>query len=259
LKVSIITVVYNGEKTIEDAILSVASQSFPSIEHIIIDGASTDDTLSVVRKHENKITRVISEPDRGLYDAMNKGIKYATGDIIGILNSDDVYYNSDCITEVVKEFKDKKVDAVYGNLIYVLPDNLEKIVRYYNSESFRAKKFAYGIMPAHPTFFVYKKYYEKFGLYKIDYLIAADFELLVRFLYTHKASYSCLPKVLVKMRLGGISTKNIKSNWILNVEVLRACKENRIKTNLIKIWSKYFIKLFELIQRPDLKNSADIG
>jgi len=254
LKVSIITVVYNGGKTIEDTILSVASQSYPFIEHIIIDGVSTDDTLSVVQKHKNKITRVISEPDKGLYDAMNKGIKCATGDIIGILNADDVYYDEDCISLVIKELKEKRVDVVYGNLVYVAPDNLEKIIRYYNSESFIIEKFAYGMMPAHPTFFVYKKYYEKFGLYQTDYLIAADFELLVRFLFTHKASYSCLPKVLVKMRMGGVSTRNFKSNWILNMEVLRACKENMIKTNLIKIWSKYFIKLYQLIQRPNLKN-----
>jgi len=254
LKVSIITVVYNGGKTIEDTILSVASQSYPFIEHIIIDGVSTDDTLSVVRKHKNKITRVISEPDKGLYDAMNKGIKCATGDIIGILNADDVYYDEDCISLVVKEFKEKGVGAVYGNLVYVSFDNLTKIIRYYNSNSFTIEQFAHGLMPAHPTFFVYKKNYEKFGLYKTEYLIAGDFELLVRFLYTNKVSYSCLPKVLVKMRMGGVSTRNLKSNWILNMEVLRACKENMIKTNLIKIWSKYFIKLYQFIQRPNLQN-----
>ena len=254
LKVSIITVVYNGGKTIEDTILSVASQSYPFIEHIIIDGASTDNTLSIVKKHQNRIECVVSEPDNGLYDAMNKGIICATGDIIGILNADDVYYDDDCISLVVKEFEEKNVDAVFGNLVYVSSDNLTKIIRYYNSESFTIKQFAQGVMPAHPTFFVYKKQYEKFGFYKTDYLIAADFELLVRFLYIHKVSYSCLPKVLVKMRMGGISTRNLKSNWILNMEVLRACKENMIKTNLIKIWSKYFIKLYQLIQRPNLKN-----
>ena len=253
MKVSIITVVYNGGKTIEDTILSVASQSFSPIEHIVIDGASTDNTLSVIRKYQDKIKCVISEPDKGLYDAMNKGIKCATGDVIGILNADDVYYDEDCVSTVVKEFQEKAVDAVYGNLIYVASDNLNKIVRYYKSESFTIAQFAYGVMPAHPTFFVYKKYYEKYGLYKIDYLIAADFELLSRFLSTHKMSYSCLPKVIVKMRTGGVSTKNLKSNWIFNMEILKACKENMIKTNLIKIWSKYFFKLYQLVQRPDLE------
>ncbi len=251
MKVSIITVVYNGEKTIEDTILSVASQDFPSIEHIIIDGASTDNTLNIVKKHKNKVTHFISEPDTGLYDAMNKGIKCATGDIIGILNADDIYYNSDCISSVVKEFEEKKVEVVYGNLVYVSSNNLKKILRYYNSEFFTIGRFAYGFMPAHPTFFVYKKLYEKFGYYKTNYLIAADFELLVRFLSKYRASYSCLGKVLVKMRMGGVSTKNLKSNWILNKEILRACKENMIKTNLIKIWSKYFIKLFQFVQRPN--------
>ena len=143
MKVSIITVVYNGGKTIEDTILSVASQSFSPIEHIIIDGASTDNTLSVVRKYQDKIKCVISEPDKGLYDAMNKGIRCATGDVIGILNADDVYYDNDCISAVVKEFQEKAVDAVYGNLIYVASDNLNKIVRYYKSESFTTAQFAY--------------------------------------------------------------------------------------------------------------------
>lgn len=253
MKVSIITVVYNGGDTIEASILSVASQSFSAIEHIVVDGASTDDTMSVVQKHRDKIKCVISEPDKGLYDAMNKGIRCAEGDIIGILNADDVYCDEGCIDSVVKEFTKNDVDVVYGNLVYVSSGDLRKVVRYYNSESFAIEKFAYGMMPAHPTFFVYKKYYEKYGFYKTDYRIAADFELVVRFLSTYNASYTCLPKVLIKMRMGGVSTKGFKSNWILNMEILRACRENMIKTNLIKIWSKYFIKLFQLVQRPDMK------
>ena len=250
MKVSIITVVFNGEKTIEDTILSVFNQSYPDIEYIIIDGASTDNTLAIVEMHRDKIDCIVSEPDNGIYDAMNKGIRYASGDIIGILNADDVYYDNNCVGAVVAEFKKRKVDAVYGNLIYVFPDKLEKIFRFYNSESFKIKHFAYGMMPAHPTFFVYKKYYEKYGLYKTDYLIAADYELLVRFLSSHRLSSYCLPKILVKMRKGGASTKNLKSNWILNMEILRACKENMIRTNPVKVWSKYFIKFWQLVQKP---------
>lgn len=253
MKVSIITVVFNGEKTIEDTILSVAGQSYPNIEHIVVDGVSTDNTLDVVRKYQDKITRVISEPDNGIYDAMNKGIRYATGDIIGILNSDDVYYDKDCISTIVNGFKEKRVDVVYGNLFYVAFNNLKRNIRYYNSETFTINKFAFGFMPAHPTFFVYRKYFGMFGYYKTDYVIAADFELVARFLCTYQLSYYCVPQVLVKMRMGGVSTRNLKSNWILNQEVYRACKENNIKTNLVKIWSKYFTKLYQLVQRPDPK------
>lgn len=250
MKISIITVVCNGADTIEDTILSVAAQSFPFVEHIIVDGASTDNTLDIVRKHKDKIRCVISEPDKGPYDAMNKGIRCAQGDIIGILNADDVYYDKNCICSVVKAFKEKKVDAVFGNLVYVSLNDMDKVVRYYTSDSFTINRFAYGIMPAHPTFFTYKKYYEKFGFYKTDYFIAADFELLARFLNTHKLSFSCLSKVMVKMRMGGMSTRNLKSNWTINMEILRACRENRIKTSPIKIWAKYFIKLQQFIRRP---------
>jgi glycosyltransferase involved in cell wall biosynthesis len=250
-KVSIITVVYNGGKTIEDTILSVDSQDYPFREHIVIDGASTDNTLSVIKKHRSRITHFVSEPDNGIYDAMNKGIKLATGDIIGILNADDIYYATNCISSVVHEFKSKRVEAVCGDLVYVLPDNLDKIVRYYSSEGFHPDKFAYGIMPAHPAFFVDRHCYEKYGLFKTDYMIAADFELLARFLRTNRVKYYCLPQVLVKMRTGGISTKNLKSNWILNREIVRACRENNIKTNILKIYSKYIFKALQFIKRPD--------
>jgi glycosyltransferase involved in cell wall biosynthesis len=251
LKVSIITVVHNGEKTIEDSILSVASQVYPNKEHIIIDGSSSDHTISIIEKHKDRIQQIVSEPDKGMYDAMNKGIQLASGDIIGILNADDVYDNRNCISSVVKEFERKNVQAVCGNLVYVSHRNLNKIVRYYNSENFKPYMFAYGIMPAHPAFFVKKRCYEKYGLFKIDYSISADFELLVRFLRTYGLTYSCLPKVLVRMRTGGISTRGIKSNWVINKEIIRACKENKINTNMPKILLKYFIKIFQLIRKPD--------
>jgi len=250
-RVSIITVAYNCDTTIEDTILSVNSQDYPVKEHIIIDGASTDNTLAVIKRHRSKITQFVSEPDNGIYDAMNKGIKLATGDIIGILNADDIYYNTYCISSVVHEFKTKRVEAVCGDLVYVLPDNLDKIVRYYSSGGFIPEKFAYGIMPAHPAFFVSRYCYEKYGLFKTDYMIAADFELLVRFLRTNRVLYYCLPKVLVKMRTGGVSTRNFKSNWILNREIVKACMENNIQTNILKVYSKYIFKILQFIKRPE--------
>ena len=250
MKISIITTVYNGAATIEDSILSVASQSYEDIEHIIIDGSSTDGTLSLIKKHENKVAQFFSEPDNGVYHAMNKGVNLATGDIVGILNSDDIYYNNNCLATVANEFQRKGVDSVFADLVYVRRDNLNKVVRYYSSANFSPRKFAFGWMPAHPTFFVQRQCYEKYGKFKTDYMIAADYELLVRFLVTHKITYSYMPKVLVKMRIGGMSTKNLKSNWILNKEIVRACAENGIKTNMFKVLIKYPTKIFQLINKP---------
>lgn len=248
MKVSIITVSYNCESTIEDTILSVERQIYPNKEHIIVDGASSDRTMDIVEKHNHCIRHYISEPDNGIYDAMNKGIRLATGDIIGILNADDIYYDTTCISEVVNAFETKDVSAVCGNLAYVAPNDLSKTVRFYSSKRFHPNMFEFGMMPAHPASFVLRKCYEAFGLYKEDYKIAADFELLLRFLKIHEIPYFCISKTLVKMRTGGVSTRNIKSNWILNKEILRACKENHIDTNIVKVLSKYFIKLIQLYQ-----------
>jgi len=250
MKVSIITVTFNCSQTIQDTITSVVNQDYPFIEHIIIDGASTDGTQDIIKRNRSKIQHFVSEPDGGIYAAMNKGIKCATGDIVGILNGDDIYYDDTCISSVVNVFRDKGVDAVCGNLVYVVPDNLRRVVRFYNSEGFKLHMFSFGIMPAHPAFFVLRQCYETYGLYKEDYKIAADFELLLRFLKVHGITYSCLSKTLVKMRTGGISTNNLKSNWILNKEILKACKENNIHTNMVKVFSKYLIKIFQLVQRP---------
>lgn len=248
-KVSIITVVWNNKETIKDAIDSVLNQTYENIEYIIIDGGSTDGTVEIVNSYGNKISQFLSERDKGLYDAMNKGIKLATGDVVGILNSDDFYLDSTVIESVVEEFKKNEVGAVFADLVYVKPSDLNRVVRKYSSKNFNPKKFAYGWMPAHPTFFLLKKYYDQYGLYKTDYKIAADFELLIRMLYLYKVPYNYIPKTFIKMRLGGISTNSLKSNIILNREILRACKENGIKTNIFKIYSKYPKKLLELIQR----------
>lgn len=249
MKISIITVVRNNKETIKNAIESVLGQTYKNIEYIVIDGLSTDGTIEVIRHYEDKIDKFISEPDKGIYDAMNKGIKLATGDVVGILNSDDFYIDNNVIDKIAQKFNDKQVDSVYADLVYVKPNNLNKIIRYYDSRHFKPSKFAYGWMPAHPTFFVKREIYTKYGLFKTDYKIAGDYELLVRFLYIHKISYYYLNEAIIKMRIGGISTKGIISNYIGNKEIIKACKSNNINTNWFKILSKYPFKILGLFKK----------
>ena len=249
MKISIITSVWNNKETIKDAIDSVLSQTYEHIEYIVVDGASTDGTVEIVQSYGDKISKFISEKDNGLYDAMNKGITLATGDIVGILNSDDFYIDNQVIEKVVQEFEEKDVDSVYADLVFVKPENLDKVVRYYNSSYFRPEKFAYGWMPAHPTFFVKRKVYEKYGVFKTDYKIAADYELLTRFLAKNKISYIHIKEPIVKMRMGGASTSGLKSNYILNKEIIRACRENDIYTNWLMVLSKYPKKILGLLKK----------
>jgi len=249
MKVSIITVVYNNAHVIKSAIDSVLSQTYPNIEYIIIDGKSTDGTVDIISSYGSKIAKCISEPDKGIYDAMNKGLKLATGDVVGILNSDDMYMSQDVIEKVVAIFETHAVESMFADLVYVRPDNLDKVVRYYDSSYFSPAKFAYGWMPAHPTFFVKKEIYEKYGYFKTDYKIAADYELLARFLGKYAISYFYLQLPIVKMRTGGVSTTNFKSNIVINQEILRACSANGIDSNWWMVLSKYPKKLLGLLKR----------
>ena len=248
MKVSIVTPAYNCRSTIADCLESIKCQSVPC-EHIVVDGASSDGTAQFVRS-VSPCSRVISEPDTGIYDAMNKGVMLATGDVVGILNADDFYVDENVIAKVVQAFENNPIDALIADLVYVRPDNLDKIVRYYSSANFALGKFESGWMPPHPTFFVKRKCYEQFGLYKTDYKIAADFELLARFMVKNHITYHYLPEVIIKMRTGGASTKNMRSTLILNREIVRACAENDIKTNYFRVYFKYLTKLFQLVCRP---------
>lgn len=250
MKVSIITATYNSAATIRDTLESVASQTYVDIEHIIIDGASKDDTLEIVKQFPH-VAKVISERDKGIYDAMNKGILAATGDVIGLLNSDDFLTRNDSIENIVNTLIETKSDSVFGDIKFVSQADLSKVVRYYSSKEFKPNKFEWGYMPAHPTFYTYKKFYDEFGLYKLDYKICADFDFLIRLLYTHRLSYTYIKKDLVTMRTGGVSNINLKSRYILNKEIVRACNENGIKTNLLKVSLKLFNKLSELIFIPE--------
>lgn len=250
MKFSLITVAYNSSQTIADTIQSVLNQNYSNIEYIIVDGNSKDTTIDIVRSFEpqfNGRLRWISEPDNGLYDAMNKGIKMATGEIVGIINSDDFYHKDNIISQVASAFDDKNVRAIIGDVRFVKDDNLDKTIRYYSSKNFNISRFRFGFMPAHPTFFTYKSNFEKYGYYKTDYSIAADYELLIRFLYKNKLLFKYLPLDFMKMRVGGVSTSSFKSNIISNKEIVRACRENGIYTNFPLLMLKYFLKVWELI------------
>lgn len=181
---------------------------------------------------------------------MNKGIRIASGDIVGILNSDDFFSDKQVVQRVVDAFySDKEIEAVYGDVRFVSPENLTKTVRYYSSKIFSPKLFRFGFMPAHPSFYTYKKNYDQFGLYRTDYKIASDYELLIRFLHTHKLKSTYLPFDFVTMRTGGASTSSWKSNLLLNREIVRACKENGIYTNLPLLMFKYMYKVTELFRK----------
>jgi len=208
---------------------------------------STDRTIDIIESYGNVRLKWISEPDSGMYDAINKGIRMATGEIVGILHSNDFYNNPQCLETVAGTFKDSTIDACFADVHFVKPDRLEKTVRYYSSARFKPSQFRWGFMPAHPTFFARKRYFDEIGYYKTDYQIAADFELLIRFLYTNKLKYKYIPLDMVTMRTGGKSTRSWKSNYILNKEIVRACKENGIYTNFFLLLLKYFRKVFELI------------
>ncbi len=242
IKVSIVTVTYNSASTIRRAIESVLAQDYESIEYIIIDGNSSDSTLDIVREFEGRVARVVSEPDRGIYDAMNKGIALATGDIVGILNSDDYFSHDSVISTIVSQF-DGTVDAVYGDVQFI-SSSTGKMVRYFSSKKFRPSRLKMGLSPAHPTFYVKREYYERYGHYNTDYKIAADFDLFARFFQT-PMRYKYIQKPLVTMRHGGISTR-VSSKLQLNREVLDSCRKNGIHTNWFLVLSRYFWKVMEL-------------
>ena len=246
MKISLLTVSFNSASTIKDTIESIRSQNYKDIEYIIVDGNSTDGTITILKSYDSFISKWISEPDKGIYDAMNKAIKMATGEVVGILNSDDFYANHQILAQVAKEFSDPSIDVVFGDLVFVDSQNLSKTVRKYSSAKWHPGKFAWGFMPAHPTVFIRRKYYDQFGLFKTDYKIAADYELLIRFLFVHQLRYKYLPITMVKMRRGGVSSRNLMSNVILNNEIIRGCRENGIRTNVVMVYLKYFRKLSEL-------------
>lgn len=253
MKVSIITVCFNSAATIRDTIESVLSQSYSDIEYIVVDGASTDGTVDVIREYEASISRIISEPDSGIYDAMNKGLASAAGDIVGILNSDDFFESPDTIQHVVDGFHSgSHVDIVFGDVVFVGPSDLATIKRFYSSRSFETWKLRFGWMPPHPATFVRKSAYERCGQYSLKYEIASDYDMFVRWLVVEKLPYLRIDHVLVRMRHGGVSTAGIRSSLLLNREIVSACVHNGLYTNLVFLLAKVPFKLLEFVRKPQL-------
>lgn len=248
MKVSIITVAFNSAATIAHCMQSVLDQSYSNIEYIVVDGLSKDNTLNIISEFEPLFAgkmRWISENDNGIYDAMNKGLHMATGDVVGILNSDDFFTDNDVIEKVAQAFTDDKIDAVYGDVHFVRETNLSRCVRYYSSAGFRPWWLRFGIMPAHPSFYARKEVFQKAGLYKTDYKIGGDFEMMVRLFKRFDIKTKYLPMVFVTMRMGGASTKNVGSRLTLLREDTRACRENGVYTHPLLICLKYFYKVLE--------------
>lgn len=252
MKISIITITYNSAATLATTLESVAAQDYQDIEHIIVDGLSKDNTMEIVKQFPH-VSKWVSEKDKGLYDALNKGIQMATGDVVGLIHSDDFLASKDAVSKIVKAFQEHNTDSIIGDISFVNPDNLKKVVRHYSSKNWKPSKFAKGYMPAHPAFYCKRDLFEKYGYYKMGYKIAADYELLIRFLYTHNVSYKYIPETIVFMRTGGTSNENFKSRYILNQEIVRACKENGINTSMTKLSFKYLNKIFEYVN-PMLNN-----
>ncbi len=249
-KLSIITVAYNSQSTIRQTIESVLSQDYDNIEYIIIDGGSTDWTLDIVKNYKDKIGYFVSETDDGIYDAMNKGINAATGDIIGILNSDDFYPNNFVISNVVKTFLNRGCDAVYGDLVYVKQNDASKIVRYWQSGMYTIKKIKNGWMLPHPTFFVKKEMYERYGYYNTDLRSAADYEMILKLLYKRNINVFYIPMILVKMRMGGASNSSIMNRLRANKEDGLAWTKNQLNKPMFVRIKKPLQKIRQFFLKP---------
>lgn len=245
MKISIITVTYNRAHIIRDCIEGVLKQTFKNYEYIIVDGASKDNTIEILKEYEPRFEgrmRWISEPDKGLYDAINKGIKISTGDIVGIINSDDFFHRNDVFDIISQSFENSDVDAVYGDDRVVSGNNLYKELRVTRANYFRTWMYRIGLMPGHQTFYVKRNLFEKYGFYKTNYKIAADFELMLRFVYVNKIKTKYIPEILMTFRMGGISTQ-FSNKLLVNKETVRACKENGLFCCKAMVWLKYIWKL----------------
>lgn len=248
MKISVITATFNSAATVRDTLTSIAAQSHPDIEHLIIDGVSRDNTLDIVKEFPH-VAKVVSGKDNGIYDAMNKGLQLATGEIIGILNSDDFYNNHDVLSKVAAAFEDKSVEAVYGDLQYVKQDDVKTVIRTWKSGKYKKRHFYYGWMPPHPTFFVRRSLYDKAGLFNTALRSAADYELMLRMIEKHGAVVKYIPEVLVKMRAGGMSNVSLGNRLRANSEDREAWRLNGLKPYFFTRWLKPLRKVFQFINR----------
>jgi glycosyltransferase involved in cell wall biosynthesis len=249
LKISVITIAYNSAATIEDTIRSVIDQDYANLEYIIIDGGSKDNTMAIIERHRDKISYVVSEKDEGIYDAMNKGVKAATGDVVGILNSDDFYAHNKVISHVAKQFSDKKCDALYADLVYVNRDDTSKIIRHWQAGSYSPGQFLRGWMPPHPTFFLTREKYSSFGLYNTALRSAADYELMLRYIHKHRVHLTYLPEIITKMRTGGQSNVTLRNRLKANLEDRAAWRMNDLKPTWYTLTWKPISKIFQYFRR----------
>jgi glycosyltransferase len=241
MKISVITATFNSSNTIRDALDSVAHQSYLDVEHLIIDGNSNDGTQDIVRDHLNPKICLRSEADDGIYDALNKGILYSTGDVVGFLHADDLFENNDILRKIAEVFSNPEVDAIYGDLVYVRQGDVNKVVRYWRAGNYSEDSFRWGWMLPHPTFYVRRHLYEKFGIFNTKYVISADYDSILRLLIKGKINVTYIPEVLIRMRLGGISNRSLRSILRKSFEDLRIIQENGvgfILTVLLKNLSK---------------------
>ncbi|HBP4252041.1 TPA: glycosyltransferase, partial [Escherichia coli] len=226
MRISIITATYNSEKTLLDTLLSLEKQTHPDIEYIVVDGASKDNTIELIKSNCTRVSKIICEPDHGIYDALNKGIQAASGDVIGFLHSDDLLAYDDVIADIAKTFESTGCDAIYGDLEYVAQNDTTKRIRLWESGSFSRFKMTVGWMPPHPSFYMKRECYSQFGCFSLDYRISADYDSLLRYILKQRISIEYLPKVLVKMRVGGISNRSVSSMVKKSMEDIRVMKQN---------------------------------
>jgi len=250
VKISVVTAVYNRKQTVADAIQSVADQTYDDLQYVVVDGMSNDGTQEVIQKLESKIDLSIREQDDGIYDALNKGIESATGDVVGFLHADDLFADNQVIERVADKFASGEFDAVYGDLTYVDFDDPNKVIRYWRSNEYDRKRFRYGWMPPHPTVYLRKSVYQELGSYRTDHGSAADYECMIRLMYRHKICVGYIPNVQVKMRVGGESNASIKNRLNANQSDRKAWLENGINPPFGLRFTKPLSKLPQYWSRP---------
>ena len=251
MKISIITATFNSASTVKDTFDSVLRQSYKDIEYIVVDGLSKDNTIKIIKEYEPKFNgkmRWVSEKDKGLYDAMNKGIAMATGDVVGIPNSDDFYTSVDALAVIADTMKDSSIDAVYGDIHFVNDNDLNKCVRYYSSAIFKRSLMRIGLMPAHPSFYCKREVYTKYGPFNTSYKIGADFESLLRYIYVNRINTRYIKKDFVTMRTGGASTDGFSSRWQIMKDHLKAMKANGVYSNFLILCLRYPYKIYEIVK-----------
>ena len=251
MKISIITATFNSASTVKDTFKSVLRQDYKNIEYIVVDGLSKDNTVEIIKEYEPKFNgrmRWVSEKDKGLYDAMNKGIAMATGDVVGILNSDDFYTSDDALAVIADTMKDNSIDAVYGDIHFVNDNDLNKCVRYYSSAIFKRSLMRIGLMPAHPSFYCKREVYTKYGPFNTGYKIGADFESLLRYIYVNRINTRYIKKDFVTMRTGGASTDGFGSRWQIMKDHLKAMKANGVYSNFLILSLRYPYKIYEIVK-----------